>query len=457
MSKLFAPEEVAASTRLRFLGAALLLHYFLTFQFWFPRSGLSTLGESLGNFVPMWPVESFPELGLLSDPVTRSLMRLLGLAAVAGMFGFFSSSRCLWPMQVLALEFLAKLFFYLHDLRLAANFHHVHLILSLLFLFSTRKLFFFRVGLWLTYWLAALPKLTPSWLYGEYFRSVPPGLPFFPRWDWLIVALSLYVLFMELVGPFCWLTRSRWLHRWMLASLLFFHLYSGLIVGYWYTTLMLPLVLGALLGMQEPMQSGYRLERRHLALWLYVLLQLGGGFYNFAIPGDVRLTAEGRYLGLFMFDANRRVQAELEVEKAGKRFRFEIEFGWPRREVLDWTTRIRATARYPGRPPERWRDLRRPLSDDGVVILNPLVFQQSSSRMFGDPYLYYQWARSLQRRYAPDRIGIRMVQQLDGYPEEVVLLDIPDFAATAPRYHPFRHNEWIRLPGPEAPRTYRWP
>lgn len=455
LRKLLAVSEVEESPRLRFLGAALLLSFLLTWLFWFPRSGLSTLGESQGNFLPMWPVQDFPHFGLLSDSVTRSLMRLMGLAAVAGMFGFMQSGRCLWPMLVLAGEALAKLWFYLHDLRLAANFHHVHLILCLLYLFSTRKLFFFRVGLWLTYWLAAFPKLNSSWLYGEYFRSVPPGLPFFPRHDALIVGMSLYVLVMELLGPLAWLTSNRFLHRWMLASLLFFHFYSGLIVGFWYTSLMLPVVLGALWGWERPLAEGYRLERRHLWLWLYCCLQLGGGLYHLTVPGDVRLTAEGRYLGLFMFDANRRVVADLEVEKAGKRFHFTIEFGWPREEVLDWTTRVQATVRLPGQKTRRIRNLRRPLEDEGVVILNPTIFRQSSSRMFGDPYLYFAWARSLEERYHPDRIGIRMLQQLDGHAEQVVMLDLQD--ARGLRYDPWRHNEWIGLPGPGAPASYRWP
>lgn len=453
--RLLAVSEVEESPRLRFLGAALLFSCFLTWLFWFPRSGLSTLGESQGNFLPMWPVQDFPRFGLLSDPLTRSLMRLLGLAAIAGMLGFMQSSRCLWPMLVLAVEGAAKLWFYLHDLRLVANFHHVQLMLILLFLFSTRKLFFVRVGLWLTYWLAAFSKLSPSWLYGEYFRSVPPGLPFFPQHDGAIVVLCLYVLGMELVGPLAWLTANRWLHRWMLASLLAFHLYSGIIVGFWYTTLMLPLVVGALWGWERPLLEGYRPERRHLWLWLYVLLQLAGGLYHLALPGDVRLTAEGRYLGLFMFDANRRVVADLEVEKRGKKFHFRIEFGWPREEVLDWTTRIQASARLPGEKTRRWRNLRRPLEDEGVVLLNPTVFRQSSSRMFGDPYLYFAWARSLEERYHPDRIGIRMVQQLDGRPEEVVVLDLED--ARGLTYDPWRHNDWIGLPGPGAPASYRWP
>lgn len=455
LARLLAVEEVEQCPRLRFLGAALLLSSLLTWVFWFPRSGLSTLGESQGNFIPMWPVEHFPFLGLLSDPVTRTVMRLLGLAAVAGMFGFMQSPRCLWPMLVLAVESAAKLWFYLHDLRLAANFHHVHLILALLFLFSTRKLFFFRIGLWLTYWLAAFAKLTPSWLYGEYFRSVPPGLPFFPGWDAAIIILALYVLVMELLGPFCWLTSNRWLRHWMLASLLFFHFYSGLIVGFWYTSLMLPVVVGALWGWNQPLQADYAYQPRHLWLWLYVVVQVLGGLYNFVIPGDVRLTAEGRYLGLFMFDANRRVVADLTVEKAGKRFHLTVEFGWPRQEVLDWSTRMQASAHIPGRPTRRWRNLRSPLTDEGVVIFNPTVFRQSSSRMFGDPYLYLQWARSLERRYHPDRIGIRLVQQLDGHPEEAVLLDRPDVRGL--EYDPWRHNAWIELPGPEAPATYRWP
>lgn len=425
--------EVDASPTLRFLGAALCFYHYLTWSFWFDRPHLSAAGPLAADYVPLWPFEGLGWTLVLSEPATRLLIQILALSALAAMFGFAQARLTLSAMRVLAFNCLAKTFFYLHDLGEVANFHHVHLYLCVFFLFARHKLPWFRWGLAMVYWMAALVKLTPSWLQGEYFSSVPAHFPLLAASPAGVTFWSQVLIFQELVGPMLWFSRSWWLRRVSVVTFLLFHLYSGVIVGFWYTALMLPLVAGAVWNFDEPV----RLPWDPPMVVFSILLALGAAL-PFWIPGDVRLTAEGRYTGLFMFDANRRVTARLEVVKGSRDFVFELEYGWPQRAVLDWTTRLRLRTADGGSAP-----ITEPVVDEGVILFNPRLFRRGSSRMFGDPYLYYVWAKGVEERYHPDRISLRLTQQLDGAEKEYVVLDIADFAAQAPTYRAFSHNEWI--------------
>jgi hypothetical protein len=97
-----------------------------------------------------------------------------------------------------------------------------------------------------------------------------------------------------------------------------------------------------------------------------------------------------------------------------------------------------------------------PIWDGDQLIFNPGYFTAARERISGDPYLYYHYARELVRRCDPDQVSIRLSARLDGHEQAAVLIDIPDFAALDPDYNPFGRNEWILLPGPEAPASYRW-
>jgi len=431
----FASAEVDASPRLRLLGAVLCFYHYLTWSFWFDRPQLSAAGPAGADYVPLWPFERLGWTLLLSEPETRLYLQLLGLSALAGMFWFAQARDTLPALLLLAFNALNKTFFYLHDLGEVANFHHVHLYLCVYFLGARSKLSWFRWGLAQVYWMAALVKLTPSWLQGLYFSSVPARLPLLASTPEGVTFWCQVLILQELVGPLLWFSSVRAVRRFSVATFLLFHLYSGFIVGFWYTSLMLPLVAAAWWGCDEPLRLP-----AGLGLWLFSALLALGAALPFGIPGDVRLTAEGRYTGLFMFDANRRVTARLEVVKGPRRHVFELEYGWPMRAVLDWPTRIRELTGEDERRP-----VTEPVVEDGVVIFNPRLFRRGSSRMFGDPYLYYFWARGVQERYRPDKVSIRMLQSLDGSEREHVILDIPDFGALSPTYQGVKHNPWIQL------------
>lgn len=452
----FHSGEVAHDPRLRIICGALLLYFHMTFHHWRERAvSLSTLGNQLFDYAPAPALEKFRGLIFMDHFQTQTWLYAQGMLALLGLFSLFHFRSSRVALGLLAWLFLNKLYFYLADFRLFANYHHFHLFFTLVFLISADKLRFMRGALVVCYFLSGVVKLTPSWLFGEYFNSLPDKLPLLPKVDWVVTAASVSVVVLEFLGPLCWFTRAGWLRRLAFGAFIGFHVYSGVIVGFWYTTLMLPVVAAPFLGFREPLLAGYKFARRQLAALGVFAIALVGGCWHLGIPGDVRLTAEGRYLGLFMFDANHSVQFQAEIAKDDKL--------WVIRSFRDQQTSggegdsgMRC-AFYRNDQLVSSFKVTAPIRDGAEVIFNPAYFAAARLRIAGDPYLYYFYARELVRRYDPDRLSIRLDERLDGHPETVTLLNIPDFAALNPRYRWFRHNEWIQLPGPDSPRAYRWP
>jgi hypothetical protein len=453
-------EEVDRDPRLKALCAALLFYFHMTFAHWWGQpASLSTWGDLVFDFVPSPLFQNLRWLVFMDGFQTQYYLYFLGMLALLGMFSLFCLRTSQLALGVLAFLFLNKVFFYLCDLRLFANYHHFHLLFTLVFLISTDKMRSFRAVLALSYLMSAVVKLTPSWLFGEYFNSLPGKLPLFPQESWVVTSACVALILLELFGPLGWFTRIQWLRRFTFVAFILFHLYSGFIVGYWYTSLMLPLVVLAFMGFTEPLQAGFRFSRRHVPTLALFAVALFGSFYHLLIPGDARLTAEGKYFGLFMFDANREVRFETDIQKGTHLWNIQVTRNWRTAGAtpgVDPGTRIHCNHYQNGQLSKSFA-VTQPIRDGKAVLFNPQFFQSASIRTIGDPYLYYHYARELMRRHNPDRVAVRLDLRLDGRPEVVRILDIDDFAKLNPSYDPFRHNAWIKLPGAESPPEYRWP
>lgn len=414
---------------------------------------LSTRGNEVFDYAPASLLQNFRWLIFMDNFQTETYLYALGMLALLGLFSLFYLRSCLLALCLLAFLFVNKVFFYLCDFRLFTNYHHFHLLFTLTFLISQNKMRSFRSVLALSYFMSAVVKLSPSWLFGEYFNSVPGKLPLLSKESWVVTSASVGLVVLEFLGPLCWFTGIVWLRRLSFGAFILFHIYSGVVVGFWYTTLMLPLVVAAFLGFNEPLHAGYRFSWRHLPTFGLFAIALFGSFYHFFIPGDVRLTAEGKYFGLFMFDANRSVVFETEIQKGNKFWEIQVYRPWRNSgnaAGADTGAQIHCKFYQDGWLTNTFT-VSRPIRDGEEVIFNPRFFTRAEVRTFGDPYLYYFYARELVRRYRPDRVSIRLEQQLDGHREVVRLLDIPDFADLNPSYNPFAHNKWILLPKSASP------
>ncbi|ODT64238.1 hypothetical protein ABS71_13430 [bacterium SCN 62-11] len=410
----------------RWLGV-LHLYFVLTFQNWaLNPDSFTAYGLRSMLTVPLWPGLPRPELWLL-----QALLLALSLTGLAGWLlaerGFLRVSR--WLLGVLV---VAKLFLYGYDLELLKPYHHMHLLLSLVTLCSGLSMARLCVGL--IYFTAAWGKLNPSWLAGQYFNSVPGKLPGFPQAEGLVTALSLAVVVLELVGPwlFAFLPRTR---PAVLLAFVLFHLYSGLIVGLFFPLLMLP----TLWALFWPLPEG-RVTRPTVATVLWMSLVLVGSAWPFALPGDVRLTGEGQYLSLSnMFDANRSVVFEAQLELPEQPLSLRVERGYPSSGFYQAPTRV--WIQQPGGPR---RQLEGPLILRDQVLIHPGLFSRLNVRLVGDPYVYYAWMSEVRRRFSPLRFSGTLFVWLNGQQPAWRVFRLPDFAREAPEYQWFAHNNWLQ-------------
>lgn len=458
LERIFRSREVDRDPRLKIICGTLLFYFFLTFFEWYRMSeSLSTLGNQTFNYAPAAIFQNLRWLIFMDDVQTKDYFYILGMLALLGVFSLFYLRSSLLAMGLLAFLFVNKMFFYLMDFRLYYNFHHFHLFFTLVFLLSAAKLRFFRAALAVAYVMSAVVKFSPSWLLGQYFNSLPNMLPLLPKIGWVVTSVSVGVVVLELLGPLAWFTGITWLRRLTFGLFLLFHLYSGLLVGFMYTSLMLPLVVAAFLGFDRPLQAGWRISARQLIPLGVLASVVAAGLYHYCLPGDVRLTYEGRYLGFFMFDANRQTTFETEIQKGNRTW--DVEIFRPYAKIIsegEGGSGARITCSYfeNGYLVQKSPVLR-PIEDEGQVIFNPQFFARIDGRKVGDPYAYYFFARELMRRYHPDRISLRLDDQLNGQGASVRILDIPDFGKLNPTYNCLKHNDWILLPDAKSLAAYR--
>lgn len=446
-------DEIEQDQRLRCLLGHLLFYFHITFANWSHpvRTSLSSAGESTLSSVPSFLWERSPTL-LLSPDFSKILLQLCDELSILGLIWVFF--ECKGPLVLLAFLFAVKSFFYLSDFMLLANYDHMHLFLVLVFLVSRSRIFFMRAALAVLYFLSGVIKLSPSWLQGEYFISLPGCFPLLPQDPTSVVILSQLVILLEFCGPLCWYSRWKWLRVFSFVNFFLFHLYSGAVVGFRYTSLMLPTISFLFWGgLRETFDKGCKFGWRDLPAWLCLLAALWGGTVSWMIPGDARLTGEGRYFGCFMYDAERRVLFEFTLHKGPRRIEIRGERHWQLPHnwgIFAWITSCRIQIYEHDRlVSDQWVSSHRRnvasqlLRLDGVVVFNPGPFDFANARQIGDPYMYYAYARGIIANYHPDKLSLRVYQQLDGHSERHKVLDIEDFEKLNPTYHPLSRNSWI--------------
>lgn len=445
---LWRSEEIEHSRLLRLFGSFLCFYHLVSWWQWTSYHNLAPQAIARGAYLPILEPSWWQHTLVIPQSALPTLLRGLALLSAAAGWGFAAAPRLNGWCLALAGLTLCKAYFYLHNLCEVANFHHMHLLFCVVFLLASHKLFYLRWTLALVYWMAALVKFTPSWYDGEYFNSVPARLPWVPQVGWMVTAACRLLIVTELVVPFALLSRSRRARQVALLIFGLFHLYSGLIVGWWYTCLMIPALLTAFGdGSQETPRPA--LDRRGVAVYAISAFVFLMNSWHWTVPGDARITGEGRYHGLFMFDCNRRAWASLEVVKGEQAWSYQFLYGWPRREIGDQRA-VDAAWTHQGNG--GWRPLSRGevRADDGTVLVQPALLLELNGRILNDPYVLYCWAELLQQRFHPDRIAIKLWTQIDGQALAYQTLDIHDFARECAPYSFWHHNSWIRLDPPVA-------
>ena len=393
--------EIAADPALRLYGVALLATHLLTAA-WFLAEDRGSLAAATEDAI-CWPlVPDCERFRLLSAGQLDAAIIVWAAAAVLCALAFARPRWTRYAWAGLAALTLLKVAVLALDFRLRANQHYMAFAACAVFLLVPRKRESVPLLVVLFYFWAGTLKLNWEWVSGAALYR-PLWLLTGPA----VVAACAYVVVLELVIVWGLLSRRPWIFWSSLAQVLFFHVMSFAVVGWFYPLLMFallsifPLMLRFPASAPEPSLGerilNRRLSRPALAMAVaFSLLQLSTHLY----PGDTAITGEGRLLALHMFDA--RVVCESE-----------------------------ATLELP----------------DGSTVSAELEIEGGRTRC--DPLVIYGIARNLCRHGAVADLAIadldlhvrsRRTTEAELRP----VVDISNFCTRMPRYQPFLHNDWIK-------------
>ncbi|MCA3244059.1 MAG: hypothetical protein INF43_01975 [Alphaproteobacteria bacterium] len=306
--RFFSIDEIRQDKALQWFAGALLLAYAARFDHrldsWILNPATTVEGVAQGQAL-CWPFfQSCTEWIVLSTipyGYSQPTVFMLLFAMMGGAVYAMYRGRWAWVHAALLALLVARLYFMAINYQYKANYDYYHTIFTLLFVFAAQKRFFLQLAVVMFYVLSTSAKNHETWILGTYFSSMQTSLPIFgrgtePLWTNLVIV-------MEMLGAWCLFSSRRWLQRSALTFFAVFHVYSGILVKYLYPITVLP----PLLILFGPWFKPYRqvpLGRHALFGWGVIGLMLVGQTMPKLIPGDEKMTMEGAFYGLYMFDAN---------------------------------------------------------------------------------------------------------------------------------------------------------
>lgn len=296
--------EIANDGVLRLYGAAITLCHVFAVMNWMTKEqfvNLSTSGEPL-----CWPFfESCFQYRFLDPTGVYQMFLIFGIAAAVGVFLFIPKrwvTAAYWWQVGLN---VFKILIYVQDFRMRMNQHYMLFFVTLVFLFMPNKRNAIRYLLVFIYFWAGTLKFNYEWISGAALY----GNPLFV-WGWRVPYACVYVIFLECLFAFGVLSKNRWIFWGALLQLYFFHFVSWQVVGAFYPLLMYFLIsifpLAYFSEWKSPAPSlWHSLIRRQQPFSTYVLLAVFSFMQLIPVlmPGDSKVTCEGRLFALHMFDA----------------------------------------------------------------------------------------------------------------------------------------------------------
>jgi hypothetical protein len=309
--RIFRLQEIADDMILRWFGGAILLGFHASFRYWQTNPATTLEGMERGNTV-CWPffqnctdwiwLQTLPA-GYSQMVLFMGLFALIVFAAIA-----LIQNRIVVAHFCIFLLFLAKLYFTLINFFYNANYDYYHTVFTLIFLFAAHRRFFGALSVVMLYFLSTATKIHPSWTLGTYFSTLNDGLPIFPNGTEPF--FTNLVIFMEMIMVWFLFSHKRWLQKTVFAFFFIFHLYSGTLVGYHYPTMVMPALIIFFGPYFRPFDSVPR-DKKSLIGWLLLATLLGIQAIPQLIKGDAKLTLEGNFYGIYMFEANHQCALEL--------------------------------------------------------------------------------------------------------------------------------------------------
>ncbi|TSD07741.1 MAG: hypothetical protein Greene07144_773 [Parcubacteria group bacterium Greene0714_4] len=316
--RVFSIKEIESSRVLQWVFGALLFGFYVTFDNWVLRPGL-TVEAFASNKYLCWPYFQncgiFNILSVLPYGYSQTILYafFLGVMFLA-VYLAWKKDWVLAHMAVVVLFIWEFLVMFVFSAQFSGNYDYYHVILGLIFLFFPHKDFFLKITFVVLYFLAGTIKIHEGWILGTYFSSLTTGIPIFPNWS--IPFFTNFVTFLEICGSWLLFSSRKVLQRGAMFFFVLFHLYSTSLVAFHYPAIVMPFLLILFGPLFAPPDIPH--DRRVIIGWAFVGLLFIFHFSSVFILGDVKMTNEGNKFGLYMFEANHQCISRADVYKDGE-------------------------------------------------------------------------------------------------------------------------------------------
>jgi hypothetical protein len=422
--RLFSIEEIETGVILQWTFGALLFYFFVNFSEWIQRDYITVAAARAGT--TCWPFlkncGDFYFLRNLPYGYTQTEFYMMLYGVMMLIVYYMWRKQWVYAHMLMSLLLFWKLFAISLNYISEGPYDYYHIFLLLALLFVPYKEYFLKLLFVMFYFMSVTIKFSPAWIEGTYFSSMVGGIPLFPRW--CIAIATNIVIFEQVIGAWYLLSRNWILQRISLAFALFFHLYSGILVGYDYPSVTLP-VIAVLFG---PM---YRytptpFSRKTIAGWsivVFVILFQGLGYM---IHTDRFLTFEGNRFGMFMFESNHQcvfTVKKYSYAKLASAGDFESPAGT--------------------RCGQFYCLVKQTTTSNGKGSVQELRYESGTAWNRCDPY---EWWSKLQVQCdnpSVERIALQFDHSINGGPFYRI---VDEQNICNVQYKFFTHNPWIKLP-----------
>lgn len=428
--KIFSIEEIETQPILQWMFGAMLFYFFVSFSIWIGKPNITVEAAQAGAVC--WPF--FPNCGdfyflqYLPYGYTQSTLYMLFYGMMMLIVHSMWQKRWVLAhalMTVLLAYKLIVMFVLSYNISGPYDYYHVFMLIPLLFV--PHKEYFLKFLFVFFYFMSVTVKFTPAWIAGTYFTSMQSGTPLIPG-GFEAVATNI-VIFVQIIE--CWflLSKNKFLQRASFVFAMFFHLYSGILVGYNYPSVTLPAI--AILFGPMYRYTPIPFSRKALAGWSVVALVAIFQLLGFIIPTDRYLTLEGNRLGMFMFEANHQCIATIQRR---------------------YDTPLPNTGDFESLPGTYCGDFycftKRATQSTPTSSVRTLQYESGTAWNRCDPQEWWSRLRSQCDR-SDSASGIRFVfdHSVNGGPFYRIA-DVADICSVDYRF--LQHNDWIKIP-PEAP------
>ncbi len=309
-------DEIKNDTALRLYGAFVAFGYFLCYTVWDGKRTALELADPAQAYC--WPFFlNCYEHRYLNAAQVEQIILFYGLACVVGVLLFLSrktTSAAYWWLVGIT---ILKTLIYVQDYRLRMNQHYMLYWVTLAYLFFPYKRQMLRYLLVFFYFWASVLKYNVEWMSGKALYAKPFLVP----WR-LVPASCVYAALLETFISWGTLSANRWIYWFALSQLWLFHIASWNVVGPFYPMLMFgllmifPLTYFTPPAPSEPKSLWAALVKGKQQPVIYIFLGVFSIFQlvPIVIPGDEKITGEGRLFALHMFDARVKCQGAVTVK-----------------------------------------------------------------------------------------------------------------------------------------------